>query len=315
MARTIPGVEALLRAENLSKRYGKIVALDQVTFEISETVTGLLGPNGAGKSTAIKLFLGLTEPTSGRAEVLGEDAATNEQVRARLGYMPEHDCLPSLVSAAEFLTHMAETSGLPPRHARVRAADTLRHVGLFEERYRPIGGYSTGMKQRVKLAQALVHDPVLVLLDEPTAGLDPPGREEMLALIRKTHREFGISLVMSSHLMVDVERSCERILVLENGRVLEEGATSTFTEASETLYIEVTSRRAELIAALSERGLATEEDGASLVVDEVSGDGYDRIRDALVAADAPLRRLAPRRRTLTELFQPERPRDDSDEGA
>ena len=315
MARTIPGVEALLRAENLSKRYGKIVALDQVTFEIGETVTGLLGPNGAGKSTAIKLFLGLTEPTSGRAEVLGEDAATNEQVRARLGYMPEHDCLPSLVSAAEFLTHMAETSGLPPRHARVRAADTLRHVGLFEERYRPIGGYSTGMKQRVKLAQALVHDPVLVLLDEPTAGLDPPGREEMLALIRKTHREFGISLVMSSHLMVDVERSCERILVLENGRVLEEGATSTFTEASETLYIEVTSRRAELIAALSERGLATEEDGASLVVDEVSGDGYDRIRDALVAADAPLRRLAPRRRTLTELFQPERPRDDSDEGA
>ena len=315
MARTIPGVDALLRAENLSKRYGKIVALDQVTFEIGETVTGLLGPNGAGKSTAIKLFLGLTEPTSGRAEVLGEDAATNEQMRARLGYMPEHDCLPSSVSAAEFLTHMAETSGLPPRHARVRAADTLRHVGLFEERYRPISGYSTGMKQRVKLAQALVHDPVLVLLDEPTAGLDPPGREEMLALIRKTHREFGISLVMSSHLMGDVERTCERILVLENGQVLEEGATSTFTEASETLYIEVTSRKAELIVALSERGVATVEEGASLVVDEVSGDDYDRIRDALVAADAPLRRLAPRRRTLTELFQPERPTQGSDEAA
>ena len=300
-------MEALLRAETLTKRYGSVTALDEVSFEVGATITGLLGPNGAGKSTAIKLFLGLTEPTSGRAEVLGQAAGHDEQVRARLGYMPEHDCLPSSVSAAEFLSHMAETSGLPPRHARVRAADTLRHVGLFEERYRPIGGYSTGMKQRVKLAQALVHDPVLVLLDEPTAGLDPSGREEMLALIRKTHREFGISLVMSSHLMGDVERTCERILVLENGRVLEEGETSTFTEASETIYIEVTERVPELIAALAERNVEAREDGSSLVVDNVSGEDYDRIRDALVAADAPLRRLAPRRRTLTELFQGEEP--------
>ena len=309
-----PGVDALLRADGLTKRYGSITALDNVTFDIGETITGLLGPNGAGKSTAIKLFLGLTEPTSGRAEVLGQDAGRDEQIRARLGYMPEHDCLPSSVSAAEFLTHMGETSGLPPRHARVRAADTLRHVGLFEERYRPISGYSTGMKQRVKLAQALVHDPVLVLLDEPTAGLDPPGREEMLALIRKTHREFGISLVMSSHLMGDVERTCERILVLDNGRVLEEGETSAFTEASETLYIEVTANRAELVAALGERNVTVEEDGSVLVVDDVSGELYDRIRDALVAADAPLRRLAPRRRTLTDLFQPGDGPPDGDKG-
>ncbi len=300
-----PGVDVLLRAENLTKQYGLVTALDRVSFEIGATITGLLGPNGAGKSTAIKLFLGLTGPTSGRAEVLGQEAGRDEQVRARLGYMPEHDCLPSAVSAAEFLTHMAETSGLPPRHARIRAADTLRHVGLFEERYRQIGGYSTGMKQRVKLAQALVHDPVLVLLDEPTAGLDPPGREEMLALIRKTHREFGISVVLSSHLMGDVERTCERILVLENGRVVEEGETSTFIEVSETLYIEVTARRPELLAALAERDVTATEEGSSLVVDAVSGEVYDRIRDALVAADAPLRRLAPRRRTLSELFQPE----------
>src|SRR5262249_50329225 len=157
-----PGVaaEVLLRAQGLTKRYGKVLALDHVDFEIQSTVTGLLGPNGAGKSTAIKLFLGLVEPTEGRAEALGEVASSTLEVRSRLGYMPEHDCLPTNVSAAEFLAHMAEVSGLPRGQARARGADTLRHVGLFEERYRPIGAYSTGMKQRVKLAQALVHDPV-----------------------------------------------------------------------------------------------------------------------------------------------------------
>jgi ABC-2 type transport system ATP-binding protein len=298
-----PPVETLLRADNLTKRYGSVTALDGVSFEIGGTITGLLGPNGAGKSTAIKVFLGLTEPTSGRVEVLGQSPTQDEQIRARLGYMPEHDCLPSAVNAAEFLKHMAEVSGLPPRHARVRAADTLRHVGLFEERYRPIGGYSTGMKQRVKLAQALVHDPVLVLLDEPTAGLDPSGREEMLALVRKTHSQFGISLVMSSHLMGDVERTCERILVLENGHVVQQGETATFTEDYETLFIEVTARRSELMAALAARQIDAREDGAAVVVEDVAGDTYDHIRDALVEADAPLRRLAPRRRALTDLFR------------
>src|SRR5690606_36418810 len=208
----------LLSAERLTKEYGGGVrALDDVTFRISDGITGILGENGAGKSTAIKIFLGLLAPTSGRATVLGHDASRDVMARARIGYMPEHDCLPSLVSAAEFLTHMARVSGLPRDAARTRAADTLRHTGLFEERYRAIGGYSTGMKQRVKLAQALVHDPAFVFLDEPTAGLDPAGREEMLALIRRTHREFGISILLSSHLMADVERTCDRILVLQAG--------------------------------------------------------------------------------------------------
>jgi ABC-2 type transport system ATP-binding protein len=294
---------ALLRALALTKRYGDVVALDGVDFEIGETITGLLGPNGAGKSTAIKLFLGLIQPTGGTAEVLGENAASNVEVRARLGYMPEHDCLPHTVSAAEFLTHMAGVSGLPPGHARARAADTLRHVGLFEERYRPIGGYSTGMKQRVKLAQALVHDPVLVLLDEPMAGLDPVGRDEMLDLVRKTHREFGISVVLSSHLMGDVERTCERILVLESGRVAQQGEVSAFTEETETLYIEVTALRAEFVAALRERDFEPQFEGPSVVVEDVGEESYDLIRDALVASGAPLRRMAPRRRALSELFR------------
>ena len=300
-------MQALLRAQGLTKRYGRTLALDHVDFEIQEAVTGLLGPNGAGKSTAIKLFLGLIQPTGGTAEALGQRAADNPAVRARLGYMPEHDCLPANVSAAEFLAHMAEVSGLPRANARVRSADTLRHVGLFEERYRSIGSYSTGMKQRVKLAQALVHDPVLVFLDEPLSGLDPVGRDEMLDLIRKTHREFGISLLLSSHIMGDVERTCDRILFLEHGRVMHEGEVSAFTRETETVYVEVTANRPEFVSALRERNLEPELEGTAVVVSGIVGEGYDVIRDALVASAAPLRRMAPRRRALVELFQTETP--------
>jgi ABC-2 type transport system ATP-binding protein len=296
-------VTTLIAARNLQKVYGDVIALAGIDLEITEGVTGLLGANGAGKSTAIKLFLGLIQPTAGTAEVLGVDAASTVEVRSRLGYMPEHDCLPGNVSAAEFLTHMAELSGLPPNHARSRAADTLRHVGLFEERYRPMGGYSTGMKQRVKLAQTLVHDPALVLLDEPTAGLDPGGREEMLTLIKRTGDEFGISLMLSSHLMGDIERTCESIVVLDEGRVVEMGPVTSFTEETEAIAVEVDENREELIAALKERGVEPLVDGSSIIVEGVIGDQYDLIRDALVAANAPLRRMAPRRHELTEIFE------------
>jgi ABC-2 type transport system ATP-binding protein len=293
----------LLAAEGLTKQYGGVVALNDVSFTIADGITGLLGENGAGKSTAIKIFLGLVRPTSGTATVLGENASTSLAVRGRLGYMPEHDCLPSQVSAAEFLTHMAELSGLPPSAARTRAADTLRHTGLFEERYRAIGGYSTGMKQRVKLGQALVHDPAFVFLDEPTAGLDPVGREEMLALVRKTHREFGISVVLSSHLMADVERTCDRIIVLQGGRVVQSGDVGHFTKETETVFIEVDANRDGLVAALERRGVVVTADGGGLTIQGPDESVYDHVRDALVEAQAPLRRMAPRRRALTELFE------------
>ena len=296
---------ALLSAENLTKQYKSVTALNGVSFTINEGVTGILGENGAGKSTAIKIFLGLIAPTAGKAVVLGEDAHANVAVRARLGYMPEHDCLPSEVSAAEFLTHMAELSGLPPSTARTRAADTLRHTGLFEERYRAIGGYSTGMKQRVKLAQALVHDPAFVFLDEPTAGLDPLGREEMLDLVRKTHREFGISVLLSSHLMSDVERTCDRIIVIQGGQLLHSGEVGHFTKELETVFLEVDTNRDALIAALKQRDVTVTPEGGGLTIEGTDETLYDHVRDALVDSNAALRRMAPRRHELTELFERE----------
>jgi ABC-2 type transport system ATP-binding protein len=298
-------LEALLSVENLTKQYKGVIALNNVSFEISDGITGILGENGAGKSTTIKIVLGLLEPTSGSAKILGETASENITVRSRLGYMPEHDCLPSNVTAAEFLTHMAELSGLPPSHARSRAADTLRHVGLFEERYRAMGGYSTGMKQRVKLAQTLVHDPAVILLDEPTAGLDPAGREEMLDLVRKTHREFGISILFSSHLMADVERTCDRIIVLREGRLVQSGEVKSFTEETETVYIEVDTNKDEFIAALEKRNVGVTDDGSGIYVEGSDESVYDHVRDALVEAESPLRRMGPRRRALAELFERE----------
>ena len=298
-----PFVPALLEARNLTKRYGSTVALDGVSFDVNEGVTGLLGPNGAGKSTAMKLFLGLIQPTSGSAMLLGEEPYRSTEGRARIGYMPENECLPKSMTASEFLMHMAQVSGIPPGQARTRAADVLRHVGLDEERYRPIGEYSTGMKQRVKLAQAIVHDPVLVLLDEPTAGLDPDGRQQMLHLIHRTANTFGISVMLSTHLMGDVERTADSVIVLESGVLAQEGAVAKLTEETETLLIELADRRDEFAAALEAKGVQASDDGQLLIIEHAREADYDLIRDAAVESGARIRRLSPERRTLTDIFR------------
>src|SRR5438876_2458537 len=247
----------LIQARSLTHRYpGNVLALDNLTLDVEPGVIGLVGANGAGKSTLLKILLGLLEPTSGEASVLGFDVRREgTRIRALVGYLPEHDCLPPDLSATELVTHMGRMSGLPASAARERAADVLRHVGLCEERCRPIGGYSTGMKQRVKLAQAIVHDPKLLLLDEPTNGLDPAGRDEMLDLVHRTGAEFGIATVVASHLLGEIERVCSYLLAIDAGKLLQSAPISSFVERTGTLGVEVEDGADALAARLVAAGL------------------------------------------------------------
>jgi ABC-2 type transport system ATP-binding protein len=296
----------VIATEGLTKRYPRVTALDRLTVDVKPGVTGLVGANGAGKSTLIKLLLGLSSATEGGARVLGLDVATDgAQIRARVGYMPEHDCLPPDVSATEFVVHMARISGMPATAARERTADTLRHVGLYEERYRPMGGYSTGMKQRVKLAQALVHDPQLVLLDEPTNGLDPVGRDEMLGLIRRVHTDFGISVLVTSHLLGELERTSDHIVVIDGGRLLRADSTSDFTQATASLAVEVTDSEQQLLEKLTAAGLTAHADGRLLLVDIADDDSYDTVRDAVAELGVGLVRMEQRRHRIAEIFRGE----------
>jgi ABC-2 type transport system ATP-binding protein len=294
----------LIETEELTKRYPKgVMALDQLTVAIEPGVVGLVGANGAGKSTLIKILLGLVPPTDGSAQVLGMDCQSDgERVRARVGYMPEHDCLPPDVSAAEFVTHMGRMSGIPAAAARERAADVLRHVGLHEERYRLIGGYSTGMKQRVKLAQSLVHDPALLLLDEPTNGLDPAGREAMLVLIRRIGTEFGISVLVASHLLSEIEQICDSLVAIDSGRLLRHASIASFTEHSQVLAVEVEEGADALAASLAEHGHDVTFDDRALLLHLSGEDLYDLVRDLVVNLGLRLNRLEQRRHRVEELF-------------
>src|ERR1700740_2333492 len=231
----------VIETKALTKVYpGNVTALDGLTVSVGPGITGLIGANGAGKSTLIKILLGLIPPSQGQATVLGHDTQTSgETIRMLLGYMPEHDCLPPDVTATEFVTHLGRMSGLPPTVAKERAAESLRHVGLYEERYRQIGTYSTGMKQRVKLAQALVGDPRLLLLDEPTNGLDPAGRTAMLELVARIGTEFGISILVASHLLGEIEQICDQLVAIDAGRLLRADTITSFTMACQVLAVEV----------------------------------------------------------------------------
>src|SRR6266566_6203009 len=296
--------DTVIETTALTKVYpGHVTALDGLTVSVAPGVTGLVGANGAGKSTLIKILLGLVPPTEGQAKVLGRDCQTSgEAIRARLGYMPEHDCLPPDVTATEFVTHLGRISGLPPTVAKERAAESLRHVGLHEERYRLIGTYSTGMKQRVKLAQALVGAPQLLLLDEPTNGLDPAGRTAMLELIGRIGAEFGISIVVASHLLGEIERICDHLVAIEAGRLLRSEAVTALTKTSRVLLVEVGEDPGTLAAELAMRGLKSRPQDRGLLVQADSEEACEVVVDAIAKLGLPLLRLQQRRHRLEELF-------------
>ncbi len=301
--------DTVVRTADLSKRFGRVQALDGASLAVPPGCTGLLGPNGAGKSTLIKLLLGLLKPDRGEAHVGGYDAARQQlALRAVVGYMPEHDCLPTDWLAQDFVRYTAELHGLPARVAIGRASDTLFHVGLGEERYRAIGGFSTGMKQRVKLAQALVHDPRVMLLDEPTNGLDPAGRDEMLALIGRIAHEMGINVILSSHLLIDIERVADNVVILSGGHVVAQGALHELMTATPAVAVRTQDAAAPLAAALCSRGYTVDVEGTEglagreLRVAYDSDTVYDAIRDAAVETDTALVHLKRRVLSLEDIY-------------
>jgi ABC-2 type transport system ATP-binding protein len=295
-------VQPLLRLDRLTKRYPGVTALDGLSIVVPRGLVGLVGANGAGKTTLFRMMLGLAHPTEGRIEVCGHDVASDPiGVRSRLGYMPEHDCLPLDQTAADVVSTFGELSGLPARAARQRASDILDLVGLDEARFRPIGGFSTGMRQRTKLAQALVGDPELILLDEPTAGLDPMGREEMLALVARLGT-FGISVLMATHLLDDVQQVCDHVVMIDAGKLVVSGATDALLERTGQVTVDVGPQWSELVAALGSAGVR------AVPVDElvevtVTGDAdLDALRDVIAELGLPLHRLTNRLTSLDEVF-------------
>ena len=295
-------------------QFGAQRALDTLDVEVPGGITGLVGANGAGKTTFMSLVLGLRPPTAGRVEVLGFDPQRDgAELRSLLGYGPEHHIMPDEMPASDFVKHLAEVRGLPRAEARGRASDALWLVGLGEERFRALGTMSTGQRQRVKLAQAIAADPRLILLDEPTDGLDPVQRDEMLALIRQISAEYGIDVLLSSHLLEEVERICDNVVALDAGQLIAQGPLSTLVGDDGGVVVELIEiadrpgALAQVAATLDSAGFEVRQDGVGGVRIEVLGSDADAIadavRDAVVLAEARVGRIVRRRRRLEDLFQ------------
>jgi ABC-2 type transport system ATP-binding protein len=304
----MPETAPVVSLENVSVLYGRTPALRSVTTTFGSGAVGLLGPNGAGKSTMIKALLGFVPPDAGRMRVLGLDVATSPlDIRARVGYMPESDAHFPGMNAVSFVGYCGELAGLPRVDATQRAHEVLFYVGLGEARYRNVETYSTGMKQRIKLAQALVHDPDLLFLDEPTNGMDPKGRDEMLELVRDLAHNKGMHLILSSHLLPDVEYTCDSVVVMDKGTVAAAGPIAALKQPRGRVYeLRVKTRGGGLDAFLERlrtAGLechATDEDVMRVFV---PGDGGARSLFAIASEDAvQVRHLRPSVPTLEDVF-------------
>jgi len=301
---------SVITTQNLTMQFGAQRALDSLNLEVPSGVTGLVGANGAGKTTLMSIALGLRGQTSGSISVLGMDPAREAaQLRSVVGYGPERNVLPEDMPASDFVKHLSEVRGMPAGEAKGRASDALWLVGLGEERFRALGTMSTGQRQRVKLAQAIAADPSLVLLDEPTDGLDPVQRDEMLALIRQISNDYGIDVLLSSHLLEEVERICDNIVALDSGRLVAQGPLTSLVGDTSTItaeLVEIPDRPGAIEGVeqrLRQAGLDVQRD---LNLLRVTGDDpqvtLDAVRDAIAAEQARIRRVSTDRRTLEDLF-------------
>ena len=298
-------LQPVVELDQVTVTYGKQDALRDVGAVFAAGAAGLLGPNGAGKSTLLKALLGLIRPTHGSMRVLDLDVARHPlEIRARLGYMPESDSHIPAMNAVTFVAYCAQLAGLPRSDAMQRAHEVLYYVGLDEARYRTLDTYSTGMRQRIKLAQAIVHDPDLLFLDEPTNGMDPRGREEMLALIRDLAQNKGVNLILSSHLLPDVEATCDHVVVLHQGAVVAEGPIQALKSSTRRAFeIRVKGDLDRFIAGLRDAGMEcheTDEDVMRVLVDDTR-DARDLF--ALAASQqVQVRHLRPSVPTLEDVF-------------
>jgi len=250
-----------IELKDIRFHYGKITALDGVDLTLGEGACGLLGPNGAGKSTLLRILLGFLNPAQGGGRVLGYDIRKDQfLIRRSVGYMPEDDCLIPGMDAVTFTAYFGELSGMPRQEAMKRAHDVLFYVGLGESRYRLLETYSAGMKQRLKLAQALVHDPKLLFLDEPTSNLDPQGRREILDLIKDISSKKNIQVLVSSHILTDIEDTCSHVVILNKGKVAAQGELEALKEIQFSLYeLRTKGETAGFLKALKEKGCRIEE--------------------------------------------------------
>lgn len=294
----------IISAVGLAKTWGTHQVFSDVTADVPPGITGLLGSNGAGKTTLLGMILALHPPDSGALRVLGKDpAAAGPELRMKIGYSPEHHNLPDDVLAQDLVRHIAQVHGLPRREATTRSSDALWLVGLGEERARPIGTMSTGQRQRVKLAQAIVHGPDLVLLDEPTDGLDPVQRDDMLELVARIGTDFGIHVLLSSHLLEEVERIADNVVILSDGTVRAAGPLADLRTGQGGMTAVIDESIDRVVADLRHKGLTVHVDRNRLRVAGAPDDMLaDLLRDAIADAGASLRRMEPVRQSLEDLF-------------
>ncbi len=292
----------LVETAGLTKVFGDVRAVDDLTVKIPDGAIGLVGPNGAGKTTFLRLLLSLLQPTAGTAKVLGRDIEDGVPVRERIGYMPEHDCLIPDMTGVGLVSYMGRISGLDRDTAMSRSHDVLQFVGVEEERYRKIAEYSTGMKQKIKLAQSMVHDPQLYIFDEPTTGLDPRGRTEMLDLVRTIAKSPGRNVLLSSHLLPDVETICKYVVILDGGHQIAAGEMSQLlTGSTDRLRIDVRGDRAAFARLLTEAGFEADAGPTGLHVARKPGLDSAVFETAKLLG-AEVRYMGKEIRSLEELF-------------